>query len=742
MNSNQFEYSNSFFTDTIHGLPIPNKQKLKELSLILPHTFPEIMVPMRLPEFTNKFANKKYPYYFIFAVLAAGINYINPTNTEDDKELETKYATKSIELMKKETDISDPLIIWACVFIVAVYSNRILDIKLDDQAIDTIHGLPIPNKQKLKELSLILPHTFPEIMVPMRLPEFTNKFANKKYPYYFIFAVLAAGINYINPTNTEDDKELETKYATKSIELMKKETDISDPLIIWACVFIVAVYSNRILDIKLDDQAIDIATMAVKKTRLYQLDLNKNLIKFKYGYTEDDLEFRRRVWWVYYFQITGNYIFNGNFITFEQRDIVVDLPRKDFKYRYGGSFGGCNDEKLKLLNYIANNPSDENIPTDFHYLIVNTYSLYKNITSFVTKRWRKDRFDEDGANMRLVLYINQLYRLKEKMDEALGDGFPNIIDKYVIYKEAPKLLLETEVHIINHLLRHTYYSMFICLYQSELVRDHDIKIRPERVKSAKQQCVDASIKQMELMEWYSQNIPIEYQGFPHISWSLNSLLSLANFFLIQDPSLKEKHTEYFNRILSVYKSFDKNSDVVSRFLTFVNYIIKIKTKASGNNKEHEHLLNKMKPFGISEHDLEPWIIPKYGLFLHSFCCKDSNFSTLDIGEYLGEILPAINTIQNETILDLTNNFEIKKSIVFDTSFDIDDFFHEKTFVLDPSFLMVNRGIIKSNLKTKKNIRIQELTEPLNQPNGTLENEHNSKRKKNKDIRVESLLNED
>ncbi|PWA01709.1 hypothetical protein BB558_002176 [Smittium angustum] len=585
---------------------------------------------------------------------------------------------------------------------------------------DTIHGLPIPNKKKLKELSLILPHVFPDISIPMRLPEFINKLTNKKYPDYFIFAVLAAGINYIIPTKSQDYKQLETKYATKSIELMKKETDISNPLIVWASVFITVTYSYGAFVLKLPDQARDIAEMAVKKTKLYQLDLDKNLIKFKYKYTEDDTEFRRRVWWGYYFHITANYIFNGNFIKFEQRDIVVDLPKNDFKYRYGGSFEGCNDKELKLLNDIANDPSDENNPKDCHYLIANSYGLYKNITAFVTKRWRKNGFDEDGANLRLVL-------------------------------------------------------MFIYLYQSELVRDQNIKIRPERVKSAKKQCIDASIKQMELLEWYTKNVSSDYEGFPNIFLSLNSLISLTNFFFIQDPSLKEKHTDYFNRIVSIYKSLQKNSDIVSLFLGFVNSIIAIKTKASEENKKYMHLEDYMKPFGISEHDLEPWIIPKYGSFLHSHCCGMANFSTLDIGEYLGEISPTENISKNElyiaahkgltylffndnkpkaepsdgylsqinrTVLDLTNNFQIKKSIVIDTGFDIKDFFPQKPSVFDPSFLVVNRGLPKSNPKPMKNKKIRDFVEPLQRPANIFENEQKSKRKRNNVMRVESLLNED
>ncbi|PVZ96496.1 hypothetical protein BB558_007628, partial [Smittium angustum] len=106
----------------------------------------------------------------------------------------------------------------------------------------------------------------------------------------------------------------------------------------------------------------------------------------------------------------------------------------------------------------------------------------------------------------------------------------------------------------------------------------------------------------------------------------------------------------------------------------------IKTKASENNKKYEHLQDYMKPFGISKHDLEPWVIPKYGSFFHSFCCGKGNFSTLDIGEfYIVAYLeirksPTVKdkgkrlndgyiSLMDKTIHYVTSNFYMKKSVV-------------------------------------------------------------------------------
>ncbi|PVV00048.1 hypothetical protein BB559_000161 [Furculomyces boomerangus] len=121
------------FNDIKYGLPIPNNSKLQELCLILPHVFPTLTIPMRFFEFTNGITNRKYPYYFIFSVLAVGIKRIKTSRTQQDKTLETLYAQKSLELMKLDKSF-DPLIIWACSFILG-YSTDTNDQKSSNKAI-------------------------------------------------------------------------------------------------------------------------------------------------------------------------------------------------------------------------------------------------------------------------------------------------------------------------------------------------------------------------------------------------------------------------------------------------------------------------------------------------------------------------------------------------------------------------------------------------------------------------------
>ncbi|PVZ96869.1 hypothetical protein BB558_007201 [Smittium angustum] len=578
---------------------------------------------------------------------------------------------------------------------------------------DVEYGLHIPSAKNLELICLVLPHIIPLAMIPLRFPEFINKLKNRTYPHYFIFAVLSVGINHTKSTRTEEDKLLETKYARKSLELINKEKDISDPLIVWACTFICA-YSCMVHDLKAHDQAINIATMSIKLTRLYQLDINKKTEKVRQEYTTSELEFRRRVWWAYYIVLSGNYIFNGNFITFEQRDIVVNLPTSDFKWRYGGSIEECNNKELKLMNIVANNQREIDLPQDNHRFIINSFALFKNIAVFVTKRWRKDHYNEDNTNLRVVLYSEKLQKHKADIEKMFKDNLPSIQDEYINHRGTVKLIIDTEHHVFNYILRQLNYSMTIYLYQSELVRDHATKIRPERIKAAKSKCAKAAMNQIKLLEWYHHNVPAYYQEFTTIIWTLSGAIVLTNLFSTKVEIEKAKYMNHFNRLISIYKSSEKYFEVLSSLSSYVYYIVEIKSKKKVQNEKLKHLHKHMEPFGIYDSDVEPWIIPKYGSFFNYNCCGKVNFSTLDIEKYLGENITVDNIfeeseytdvykeirkspdLQNDkdkkmyseyikntskTVIGYSNTKNITKSVIFDSDRNTTNFFEEFVFFM-------------------------------------------------------------
>ncbi|OLY78989.1 hypothetical protein AYI68_g6953 [Smittium mucronatum] len=58
---------------------------------------------------------------------------------------------------------------------------------------------------------------------------------------------------------------------------------------------------------------------------------------FSQDVSQKELEFKRRVWWVFYIVSRGEYIYYLGLPLIENLDISVNLPQDDFKWRYGGS---------------------------------------------------------------------------------------------------------------------------------------------------------------------------------------------------------------------------------------------------------------------------------------------------------------------------------------------------------------------------------------------------------------------
>ncbi|PVU86834.1 hypothetical protein BB559_006382 [Furculomyces boomerangus] len=94
--------------------------------------------------------------------------------------------------------------------------------------------LPIPSKEDIEKMAFTLAQIYPNPMIPVQFPDFIHNIYNRVYPKYFIYAVLSAGIKHIN-----SDRSMEATYAKNALVLIKNEKDSSNPLILWACMFLI-----------------------------------------------------------------------------------------------------------------------------------------------------------------------------------------------------------------------------------------------------------------------------------------------------------------------------------------------------------------------------------------------------------------------------------------------------------------------------------------------------------------------
>ncbi|PVU88397.1 hypothetical protein BB559_005585, partial [Furculomyces boomerangus] len=95
--------------------------------------------------------------------------------------------------------------------------------------------LPIPSREGIEKMAFILAQIHLSLMIPVQFPDFIDKIYNKVYPKYFIYAVLSAGIKHIN-----NDRSMEATYAKNALGLIRNEKDSSNPLILWACMFLIS----------------------------------------------------------------------------------------------------------------------------------------------------------------------------------------------------------------------------------------------------------------------------------------------------------------------------------------------------------------------------------------------------------------------------------------------------------------------------------------------------------------------
>ncbi|PVU88404.1 hypothetical protein BB559_005575, partial [Furculomyces boomerangus] len=362
--------------------------------------------------------------------------------------------------------------------------------------------LPIPSREGIEKMAFILAQIHLSLMIPVQFPDFIDKIYNKVYPKYFIYAVLSAGIKHIN-----NDRSMEATYAKNALGLIRNEKDSSNPLILWACMFLIS-YTADAHDGKTNSFSQVLANAFVRRTRIYQLDIKKKVNRT--NLSEKDLEFTRRIWWSYYNTIAADTIFNCRFHAIDQRDIMVKLPKNDFLWRYGGLVTPKSDYFLDIYKSIQE--GDKHYK-DIYGVNIQTYVLFIKIISFLNKRWRKNTFDEDTSNRYFKKYLNIVNQHGQELVGKLPNLDSSLLETFERFKGSIKLNFVLESSIQSYKTHQLYRGMALYLYQSNLVRDSDMQIHPENVKTAKLKCLSLASNKIELFFWLYKNIPVDHIKF-------------------------------------------------------------------------------------------------------------------------------------------------------------------------------------------------------------------------------------
>ncbi|PWA00847.1 hypothetical protein BB558_003073 [Smittium angustum] len=475
--------------------------------------------------------------------------------------------------------------------------------------------LPIPDSKDIEKISLMLPLMNSILMIPVRFPDFIDNINNRTYPDYFIYAVLSASVKYLENKDKAQKKVLQTKYAKKALEIIKALKNSASPFVLWALVFVIT-YTNDVYDPKATEQASVLANVFARRTRIYQLDLKRNIL----NHSEEDMEFSRRVWWTYYSYISSNTIFTCKYPAIDSRDIVVNLPTNDFSWRYGNVALQVRDTPIKLRS-TRTQPGTH--LTDNSYLLILSFALFVKIVSFLNKRWRKGVFGEDVANSYFSKYLKLIKQHGNKIQQKYPKLNLSLKGLFESYDGDIELNIYSESALNSHWIHQLHQNMLIYMYQSDLVRDSNIKINPERIKEAKLSCLSAAENLEESLVWTHNNITSKYYTFAMVSNTFIGTIILNNTLpLKNDQNVGHYYTKLQN-IIEIYKEIGKKSEIMNSLTLFIDHIAKIGDMAHKKNINYRDLIERMKP-----------TLYQRMIYTLGYCCFKENLSTLDIADYL------------------------------------------------------------------------------------------------------------
>ncbi|PVU98868.1 hypothetical protein BB559_001210 [Furculomyces boomerangus] len=428
---------------------------------------------------------------------------------------------------------------------------------------------------------------------------------------------------------------------------------------------------------------------SVKVSRIYQLDLSK--IKNKM-YSEEELEFRRRVFWAFYSSDRGTTSFNGSFPIVQDLDIVVNLPINDFWWRYGGE---CEVEHPEIIfwNHIANSENNEQYSKGDTKNFVKTTTLLGKVSVFAKQRWIKKVYNPDDDNCQLVRLIDKLNKFEETVVKNPPIDFNLIKETYPKYKDTIRFTVDMEHILYKRTFTEYHFYMKSVLYQTEMVRVEGIHMHPGRIVSAKNICVDIANKQIDLICKLSEFLPLEYWENSTIATGLMSAVTCLNYISVSPKNDSLDISSKMKNLKEVYRKLSDYHEISAILLMYLDRLSKFIKETHKENKKYKQLYKNMKKYSIDDSDVHPWIVSKYGLLFLIQCCFEGSFTNTKLTDYL--YIKNLNDLYvDEHQETSSSDFDDKKSTRNSNIFP--DQIEELPGIVSPSRNKSHKSLYKTN----------------------------------------------
>ncbi|OLY78202.1 hypothetical protein AYI68_g7753 [Smittium mucronatum] len=414
-------------------------------------------------------------------------------------------------------------------------------------------------------------------------------------------------------------------FGIAAIKLIQAEKDRSDPHLLWACVLLSAFHRKYF-----DQQESEY--LMIRKFKFYKLD---DFSHFKSSYNSEEIEFARRVWWCRYILSTTTSIFTAGFQEIDERDIFVNLPSNDFKWRYGGFVNSC-DPELSSINNFANTSPDSSFPPDNFSTLLELHILFSKVYKFTSNRWIKKDRPGGQSDFKFYFLKTKIELFQSKIDKNYSDDI--LTGKHGDFNLFPGLSLirATDSFSFCYLIKQLFRITIIFFYQSELARSERDLLNSERIKAAKVKCLNASIDMSRTFLWKCNEIPKKIWNCTMFSWKMWGVCILINSCFILENEGEEPSNPLYSYFLNRYIESSKGSQI-EPFIELFSRTLYDTKKREFMKYRHDHLINcLMSTYSITPKDLSPWIIPKYSSFIKFKCCFQISTLEKDLKvHYLG-----------------------------------------------------------------------------------------------------------
>ncbi|OLY80275.1 hypothetical protein AYI68_g5628 [Smittium mucronatum] len=488
----------------------------------------------------------------------------------------------------------------------------------------------------------------PAMMIPASLPSLLSHLKNHIVPRHFYYSILSIAINHIAPTPSPLDSG--SKYASAAKRILHSDLialDYKNPTCIayyvWSSCILSAYYwgsldKSNFVSVsphhgihwsKINDflppiflkKTLELSCTVVRISRMYRLDIS---MKSRYqGPITGDAEFHRRIFWAWYIASRCCYIFCCDYPHVSDQDIAVDIPSDDYGFRYGRS------EAPRASN---------------HAFLIHIVRILGAVLCFTNRRYLSSPTSinsriETASLIKLIRAVDMaIEQTSSKFPLSLFDN-PNDDGNNGAGIGADG----RDFQVIGHLAHILIHSAKLLLYQSELCRcPGRPSLHPGRIRTAKRKVLASAHSQRHFFFWCAANAPSCYWQYSLSPSKIHAYIVFLNaqFFVSSancDFLLGQGHA------LSRYSTNSQYlHDLIARILAlkqqvFLKYPLQSSADCSttiNSSKWTKTTLDEMKKYSITGCDLYPWIVPKYSGFFKFPCCLASNYTAIDVIEYL------------------------------------------------------------------------------------------------------------